>query len=347
MDSIDLQVFEASRRWVSEGAKAILVTVLRTWGSSPRPPGAVMAIRGDGTVVGSVSGGCIEEDLIDSMRLSGGAELCPDGTPAVRTYGIAAEEAHRFGLPCGGTIRLVLEPLTDASMLGELVQRLESRLVTERRLDIKTGKVELSVADSVTEPVLVENSFRTTHGPRARLIVIGAGQLSEFFCSVALGLDFEILVCDPRVEYTSEWTLAGVRLTKEMPDDVVLQEIPDHRTAVVALTHDPKLDDLALMHALQSDAFYVGAIGSRANNAKRIARLRDHFDLKEKELTRLRGPAGLYIGSKTPPEIAISILAEIIACKNGVVLPPEADVALAKQHRAAKVGQVARENVDS
>lgn len=330
MDSVDIQVFEASQRWLTEGANVILVTVVRTWGSSPRPPGAVMAIRGDGRVVGSVSGGCIEEDLIDSVRLNGCAELCPGGKPSIRAYGIAAEEAHRFGLPCGGTIRLVLEPLTKASLLSELLRYLESRQLTERRLDLTTGEVVLRRAVSMHEPTLLGRHFHTTHGPRARLVVIGAGDLSRFFCEIALGLDFEILVCDPRTEYTAEWTLPGVRLTREMPDDVVLQEVPDSRTAVVALTHDPKLDDLALMHALQSEAFYVGAIGSRANNARRIERLREHFDLKEEELSRLRGPAGLYIGSKSPPEIAISILAEIIACKNGVALPVAADVAQGK-----------------
>jgi len=167
------------------------------------------------------------------------------------------------------------------------------------------------------------------HGPRWRLLIIGAGQLSRFLAQIALGMDYRVTVCDPREEYREGWDVPGTEMVREMPDDVVTAMQLDSRSAVVALTHDPKLDDLALMEALKSEAFYVGAIGSRSNNAKRRERLK-LFDLSDAELARLHGPIGLYIASKTPAEIAISILAEITAVKNGVQLSDEVLVEKAK-----------------
>ena len=162
--------------------------------------------------------------------------------------------------------------------------------------------------------------------------MIGAGDTSRFLCQIALTLGFEIIVCDPRESHQESglqdhWEQAGFTFTREMPDDLILRLRPDARTAVVALTHDPKLDDLALIDALQSDAFYIGAIGSRKNSDKRRARLRDYFDLSEADLNKLHGPAGVFIGSKTPAEIALSIMAEVVAAKNGVDKPPLQNVA--------------------
>ena len=173
-------------------------------------------------------------------------------------------------------------------------------------------------------------TLTTVHGPRYRMLVIGAGQLSKYLAQIAVGLDYQVTVCDPREEYTETWDIAGITLVKTMPDDTVIDMKLDERCAVVALTHDPKLDDLALMEALKSPAFYVGALGSRANNAKRRKRL-EEFDLTPEQIARLHGPIGLYIGSRTPPEIAVSILAEITAVKNGVEVPDLAQVADAKE----------------
>jgi xanthine dehydrogenase accessory factor len=173
-------------------------------------------------------------------------------------------------------------------------------------------------------------------GPRHRLLIIGAGQLSRYLCRTAAGLGFDVTVCDPREEYAEGFEAEGIALTCCMPDDAVLAMQPDERTAVVALTHDPKLDDLALMDALKTPAFYVGALGSRANDARRRERLKEHFGVTEEELARLRGPAGIYIGSRTPSEIALSILAEIVAAKNGVALSRRLAVGEAKNARASK-----------
>jgi xanthine dehydrogenase accessory factor len=157
------------------------------------------------------------------------------------------------------------------------------------------------------------------------MLIIGAGQLSQFLAQIAVGLEYQVTVCDPREEYRGSWTLPGVDVVHAMPDDVVLEMKLDSRSAVIALTHDPKLDDLALMEALKTDAFYVGAIGSRVNNARRRERLRE-FDLTEAQIAKLHGPIGIYIGSKTPYEIAVSILAELTAVKNGVALPAQMSV---------------------
>jgi len=313
MDSIDLEVLKTSSAWIAAGHRCQLVTVIKTWGSSPRPVGATLAICDDGRVVGSVSGGCIEDDLIERVRKEGITRELPE----IVSYGITADEAHRFGLPCGGTIELALEPLSRDSRIDELLQRLERHELVARTVDLKTGAVMLESASAGSVLELHGDKLVTQHGPRWRLLIIGAGQLSRFLAQIATAMDYNVTVCDPREEYRSGWTLPEVRLVHAMPDDLVLDMKLDSRSAVVALTHDPKLDDLAIMEALKSDAFYVGAIGSRLNNAKRRERLVE-FDLTPQQLARLHGPIGLYIGSKTPSEIAISILAEMTAVKNGV-----------------------------
>ena len=313
MDSIDLEVLKTAAGWIAAGLRCQLVTVIKTWGSSPRPIGATLAICDDGRVVGSVSGGCIEDDLIEQVRLHGISRSVPE----IVSYGISADEAHRFGLPCGGTIELAIEPLSPASGVEELLARLARHELVARRLDLRSGAVSMASASPGTVQHIDGGLLCTVHGPRWRLFIIGAGQLSRFVAQVASAMDYHVTVCDPREEYRSGWQLPGVPLVHVMPDDLVIEAKLDSRSAVLALTHDPKLDDLALMEALKSDAFYVGAIGSRLNNAKRRERLK-LFDLDDAQLARLHGPVGLYIGSKTPAEIAISILAEMTAVKNGV-----------------------------
>ena len=324
MDSIDLEVLKTCAAWLAAGQRCELVTVIKTWGSSPRPVGATLAICADGTVVGSVSGGCIEDDLIDTVRVHGIVRTRPE----IVSYGISADEAHRFGLPCGGTIELAIEPLHAGSQVAELLARLEAHELVERRLALDTGAVTLRRAAPGAVLALEAGVLATQHGPRWRLLIIGASQLSRFVAQIATAMDYHVVVCDPREEYRGGWNVPGVPLLHAMPDDLVLELRLDSRSAVVALTHDPKLDDLALMEALKSPAFYVGAIGSRANNARRRERLLQ-FDVSAEQLARLHAPIGLYIGSKTPAEIAISILAELTAVKNGV---PDA---LQIQHAAA------------
>ncbi len=326
MESVDLEVLKRCAEWLDAGRRVLLATVVKTWGSSPRPPGAMLAVRDDGQVEGSVSGGCIEDDIVGRVRHDG---MTVSRCDAV-TYGVSADEARRFGLPCGGTIQIVLEPLTQASGIGALLTAIEGGKLVARRLELATGAATLSPARASDGLVFDGAALTTIHGPRYRMLVIGASQLSKYLAQMALGLDYQVTVCDPRAEYEGTWDVAGVPLLRTMPDDTIVEMKLDERCAVIALTHDPKLDDMALLEALKSPAFYVGALGSRANNAKRRQRLKE-FDLTDAEIARLHGPIGLYIGSRTPPEIAVSILAEVTAVKNGVTVPEIARVAVAKE----------------
>ena len=316
--------------------------MVRTWGSSPRPVGSIMALCEDGTVVGSVSGGCIEDDLIyqhtqayASATAPGSAsKTIPSGSPAFVKYGITADEAHRFGLPCGGTLELLLEYDPDAKALAQLVEALEAGQLMQRTVSLKDGRATLAQATGSAELSVSAAELVNTFGPEYRMLLIGAGQLTEYLATMALFSGFAVTVCDPREEYRSAWQVAGAKVLRDMPDDVVIAFKPDRRSCVIALTHDPKLDDLALLEALNTDAFYVGAIGSRRNNEARHQRMAEHFGVSEAALARLRGPIGIYIGSKTPPEIAVSVMAEVLAVKNGVVLPRDMEVAQAKNERA-------------
>jgi len=356
MDNLDVMVLRSLRDWRKSGHRALLATVVRTWGSSPRPVGSIMALCDSGSVVGSVSGGCIEDDLIDrftkayanaarvgssdtsTSRGTASADLSqiPSGPPQHVKYGITADEAHRFGLPCGGTLELLLEFDPATAQLEELVQRLEKGELVQRVTVLATGESHLQASTSPQDLLIDTEKLVNTFGPEYRMLLIGAGQMTEYLATMAIFNGFAVTVCDPREEYRGAWSVAGVALSSEMPDDVVRSFVPDRRSCVIALTHDPKLDDLALLEALESDAFYIGAIGSRRNNTARHQRMKEHFEQTDESLARLRGPIGIYIGSKTPAEIAVSIMAEVLAVKNAVPLPRDMNVAHAKnsQHIA-------------
>jgi xanthine dehydrogenase accessory factor len=313
LDSVDLSVLKTLDSWRRETQPVWLVTVVETFGSSPRPPGAMLVLRADGHAVGSVSGGCIEDDLILRAQNS---ELATDRAEMV-VYGVTREEARRFGLPCGGALRLVIEPVREGAWVGELLERILAHCLVQRRLHLTTLQVTLDEAERDAAVTYDGETLVTIHGPRWRLLIIGAGQTSEYLARMAQALDYEVLVCDPREEMRATWNVPDTRIIADMPDDAVLALNIDGRTAIIALTHDPKLDDMALMEALKSNAFYVGALGSRANNAQRRERLA-LFDLTPEEIGRLHGPVGLSIGSRTPPEIAVSILGHLIEVRSGL-----------------------------
>ena len=317
MDNVDLQVLRQATAWLASGHRVVLGTITRTWGSAPRPPGSSVAIRDDGLVAGSVSGGCIEDDLVDKAREG----ALSTGLPQIVRYGVDADTAQRFGLPCGGLIELVLEPVQACTRLQQLQDKLARGERVRRVLQIASGEVELQPANDTDELSLTDSTLTTHHGPRWRLLLIGAGQMTQYLAQMATALDYQVLVCDPREEYASGFEVPGATLLRGMPDDTVLDIKPDGHTAIIALTHDPKLDDLALMEAVNSPAFYIGAIGSRLNQAKRKARLKEHFGVTDAQLARLHGPVGLKNGARTPPEIAISILAELTAVRYGYRIP--------------------------
>ena len=316
MDSVDLEVVRSALKWTEAGHRATLGTVTHTWGSAPRPVGAMLVIRDDGQVMGSVSGGCVEDDLIDKVK----ARALAADKPEVTVYGVTQEQATRFGLPCGGTLQIVLEPVGPESKLKELLSVIERHELAARFLDMRTGEVRMEEGKGSDVLEFDGKVLKTVHGPRWRLLVIGAGQVSRYLAQMGQALDYHVTVCDPRGEYADGWDLDSAPINRGYPDDVVLAMNLDAHSAVVAVTHDPKLDDAALLEALKSPAFYVGALGSKKNNDARRKRLAE-FDLAAGEIARLRGPVGLKIGSKTPPEIAVAILAEMTAVRRGVQIP--------------------------
>jgi xanthine dehydrogenase accessory factor len=333
MESSDHEVLRAALDWLEGGRRVILITVARTWGSSPRPVGSLAAVRDDGQLVGSVSGGCVEEDLVERITSSltlqrGGIQSPPSFSlpgyesihlPEVVSYGISREEARRFGLPCGGRLELVLEPLADPAPVRRVLEALAERRLLIRRLDLASGELSLHPASREQAFSYDGRYLEQVFGPTWRLLIIGANQLARFLAEMALALDYHVIVCDPRTEILQHWSVPGVELDSRMPDDAVLALADDERSAVVALTHDPRLDDMALIAALDSKAFYVGALGSRISNAKRRERLA-LLEVSEAGLARLHGPVGLPIGSRTPAEIAVAILAELTAVRHGVRL---------------------------
>lgn len=306
MQSADWEVLNRAKEWLEKGHQAHLFTVIQTWGSAPRLPGAVLVVRDDGHLIGSVSGGCIEDDLADKAR----QQLLPD-QPSIMEYGISQTEAQRFRIPCGGHLKIFAEPLADAAQLVPLLASIEQRKLIKRSVNLNTGEVRLIQVRPEGMPHMDGDWFHTYFGPQWRLLIIGANQLGSVLASMAQVLEFDVLVCDPREEMREEWHVEGAHWLYGMPDDVVLDIQPDAHTAIVAVTHDPKLDDMALLEALKSDAFYVGALGAVKNQEKRRARLRS-FDLTDAEIAKLNGPVGLNIGSRTPAEIAVAILAELI-----------------------------------
>jgi len=313
MNSTDLSVLRSAVSWLKAGHPVAIATVVQTWGSAPRPIGSWLAIRQDGQVAGSVSGGCVEDDLIRRVQ----TEILTKATPEMVVYGVSQQEAARFGLPCGGTLRLLVEPKPELAVLEKLLEQISAHQITRRTVNFSSGKSILSAGSRLDQFVCNEQEMQTTYGPRWRMVIIGAGQLSLYTADFALASDFEVIVIDPREEYAEGINREDVTFIKGMPDDVLLEIGVDQHTAVIALTHDPKLDDMALMEALKSSAFYIGALGSKKNTQKRKERLLE-FDLGQEQVDRLHGPVGLYIGALTPPEIAVSILAEVIAVKYGI-----------------------------
>lgn len=312
MDSLDTEVLKQAREWVSAGHTVHLATVVKTWGSAPRQAGAMLAVRKDGRVIGSVSGGCIEDDLIARAQ-----EGRLPTKPEWARYGVSQDEAARFGLPCGGTLRLVIEPLTHNDWLEQVVTTTETQQLIGRWLEMSTGISTLTNARPGQLTEVKEDGCHFIYGPHWRLLIIGANQTARALAQIATMLEFQVIICDPREEFTADWDMQGVTLQPGMPDDAVLEIQTDSRTAVVAITHDPKLDDMALLEALKSKAFYVGALGSVRNQAKRRERLLS-FDLSELEVDRLHGPVGLQIGSRTPAEIAVAVGAQLVQVRRAL-----------------------------
>tara|TARA_B100001057_G_C22757494_1_gene914397 strand:- start:59 stop:1072 length:1014 start_codon:yes stop_codon:yes gene_type:complete len=314
MHAVDREVISQILAWLRSGSRCWLATVAATWGSSPRPVGSLLGCNSDGVLVGSLSGGCVEDDLQEKL-LNG--ELAADHAQLFR-YGVTTEETEKFGLPCGGHLDIIIEPQKvnnqTIDQFEQLYQALHERRWILRTVNLNSDAVALT---SASEPAPLNWSADTqllkhTYGPSYHLFIIGAGMVSHYLADMAKMLDYQVTVCDPREDLLEQFPVDGVTKVCDMPDDAVRAFADDHATAIVAMTHDPRIDDMGLMEALNTRAFYVGAMGSSRTSASRRERLLT-LGLSAQALSRLHAPIGLPIGSKTPPEIAIAVLAEITA----------------------------------
>ncbi len=318
MQAVDQQVLDQVCQWLEADESCWLATVVETWGSSPRPVGSLLTCNRAGQVRGSLSGGCVEDDLLEKLT---SGELARERAQFFQ-YGITPEETERLGLPCGGHLNIVVEPLpaNDAfrGHFGHLRERVVSRRSVRRTVNLRNGATAIKVVDAHA-PLDYDNEAEIlthTYGPQRQLFIIGSGMVSSYVAEMAQALDYQVTVCDPRAHLLDDFSVPGVTKINDMPDDAIEKHAHDPLTAIVALTHDPRIDDMGMMVALKTDAFYIGAMGSTRTSASRRARLKA-LELTDREIARLHAPIGLPIGSKTPPEIAVAILAEITAVRYG------------------------------
>jgi len=322
MQSSQQQIISQVDQWLQRNKPVWLCTILKTWGSSPRPIGAMMACTTDGELVGSVSGGCIEEDFITQLQdgsLKSQFDL--NGKPFIVQYGKTEEEQARLRLPCGGQLHVLLEYIEPSSAnletFARLISDLEGHKEVSRVVDLSNGNI--SATDHSNDIAVIIAADMMTHSlsPMYRLLLLGAGDVAKYVAEMALALEYEVTLCDPRPNYLDNWQVAGVETTARLPDDVVRERFSNPYSGVIALAHDPRVDDMALMEALKTNAFYIGAMGAERTSAARRKRLPE-LGLSDAEIDLLHAPIGFQIDSKTPAEIAIAILAEVTAVRNGV-----------------------------
>lgn len=309
MRSIDYEVVDKCLDWLRKNYTVYLITVLKTWGSAPRPNGSLLAIREDGQMMGSVSGGCLEAYLFNEFIFR--KDVC---FPCVESFDNSIQS---LSLPCDSTIQLLLEKLNVADSLLRVHEQLSKNESIARSVNLNTGEIWFSPYTKDQAVQQDVNVVTRNFSPQDSLLLIGAVDLSRYISEIGVMLGYQIHVCDPRQEHRDAWCMSTVDVLSCMPDDAVKELVKNSTWSVLALSHDPKLDDMALMEALKSPAKYVGALGSEANNRKRRQRL-EQLGLHKQEIARLHGPIGFGIGSRTPAEIAVAIFAELIAQKNGI-----------------------------
>jgi xanthine dehydrogenase accessory factor len=323
-------VLRQARQWLDRDGKVALATVVDTWGSSPVPIGGQMAIAADGRFEGSVSGGCIEGEVIAEAE-----DVLSAGRPKTLTFGVADETAWRVGLPCGGQVKIFIEPLSRSEgmdLLQRAVEASERRegLVIETRLSDGRHRILDRRTPNLSEDIAHrfrsgESRLRQTpegdvfvHAllPPARIVVIGATHIAQLVCEIARLADYEVIVIDPRTAFASEERFRGVTVRAEWPQDALPTIGLDPYTALVVVAHVSHIDDEALKIGLRSDCLYIGALGSNRNHAKRKERLKA-AGFTEAEIARIKNPIGLDIGSQSPAEIAVAIMAEVILAVRG------------------------------
>ena len=308
MNSTDQTILSCLLASLNQGEKPWLVTVVATIGSSPRPVGSLVAFRADGSQVGSVSGGCVEEDLI--ARLLAGEFSGPQ--VYLTEYGVSAEDNEKWGLPCGGRLELAIQQLDDKDLqwITEANAAVAARRPIIRTVALASGETRISPTSQFATLEQTADALTHCFGPRHRLLLVGAGQLAASLSTLALAMDYEVVLADSREWALDQWQGPEVEKILGLPDDVVREHAADEHCAVITLSHDPRVDDMALMEALDSACWYVGALGSVRTTEKRLQRLAQ-LGLSDDALARLHAPVGIAIGSKTAMEIAVSIMAQL------------------------------------
>lgn len=294
-------VLAAAAAW--KGEPLAIATVVSTWGSAPRPKGSHMLVHADGRFEGSVSGGCVEGEILDAAaRVIAGAPF------QVQRYGVADASAWEVGLPCGGEISVMVQPVSAEGFDPELFDRIAEAREDGRSLTVTT---DLATGHSDLRPVETGEVFANRYDPPRRLLIVGAVQIAQSLAALAGTLGIETVVIDPRSRFLTKERFPGVTLDDRWPDEAVAAWRPGPATAVVTLSHDIKIDDPALIAALNSDAAYVGALGSRKSHAARRERLTQE-GVTEAQLARIDAPVGIDIGAIGASEIALSIAAAMI-----------------------------------
>ena len=308
MNSTDQTILSCLLASLNQGEKPWLVTVVATIGSSPRPVGSLVAFRADGSQVGSVSGGCVEEDLI--ARLLAGEFSGPQ--VYLTEYGVSAEDNEKWGLPCGGRLELAIQQLDDKDLqwIKEANAAVAARRPIIRTVALASGETRISPTSQFATLEQTADALTHCFGPRHRLLLVGAGQLAASLSTLALAMDYEVVLADSREWALDQWQGPEVEKILGLPDDVVREHAADEHCAVITLSHDPRVDDMALMEALDSACWYVGALGSVRTTEKRLQRLAQ-LGLSDDALAKLHAPVGIAIGSKTAMEIAVSIMAQL------------------------------------
>ncbi len=317
MNSLDLQVIQQASTWLEQGHGVWLCTVLSTFGSAPRGPGAMLVALEQGGFCGSLSGGCVEDDFLERL---GRGEFEPRSQ--IIRYGEGGFTPN-LQLPCGGVLDVLVEyfeaDCSGREYFARLEQALHGRQLIVRRVMLGTRDAYIEDADRECAPVTVEHEqVRLRIGAVRRLLIAGLSPVAEFCASFAVALGYEVVVCDPRTELASTFKMPGVAVFEMLPATYIAQGGCHASTAVVALTHDPRLDDLTLMEAVRTPAFYIGAMGSRRTSEKRLERVRRIGGLDDDGINRIHAPIGLNLGSKTPAEIALAVMADIVRVSNAI-----------------------------
>ncbi|MBM7333440.1 MAG: XdhC family protein [Alcanivorax sp.] len=315
MQPLDLQVIEQALSWAADGHPVWLCTVLSTYGSAPRSPGAMLVARGDGAHVGSLSGGCVEEEFLEGLARGG----FPAPAQVVR-YGETEDERQRLELPCGGSLQVLVERRAATADWIEHLTTLRYTLLGQHRrvrhVDLSSGALALGADQGGEAARLLGERVEIRIGPVLRLLLAGVSPVARVCASFAVELGCEVIVCDPR-EDKQGVLAAGVPVRPVMPSKFIAEGGCHDTTAVVALTHDPRIDDLAMMEAVRTPAFYIGAMGSQRTSERRAERLRRIGGLSDADIARIRMPIGLNLGSKTPAEIALAVMADVLRVYRG------------------------------